>query len=115
VLWIGVNDATLGAATIYANIQAYCIAARSAGWNKIILCTEIDAVTGAWHGTVWPALNALIYANHSFVDGIADLGARVELQDATNLTYYNADQVHLVTAGYAIVGAVVGTALDLLK
>ncbi len=115
VVWIGVNSYTLTAQQIYDGIKSYCQNARASGWNTIILCTEIDAQFNMdWHNTIYPALNALIYADHSFVDAVADLGARPELQDATNLTYYNADKIHLTTAGYAVVGEVVGDVLNLL-
>ena len=113
-VWIGVNSNET-AQQIYDKIKLYCQNARASGWNKIILCTEIDAQSNmTWHNTIYPALNTLIYADHSFVDAIADLGARPELQDATNLTYYNADKIHLTAAGYAVVGEVVGAALNSL-
>ena len=115
VYFAGVNDGdSVSAQTTYDNIKAYLIAARSAGWSKIILCTEIDAQdTGrsSWHNSQWPAINALITADHSFADAVADLGARPELQDATNTTYYLSDKLHLTPAGYAVIGEEVGYAL----
>ena len=42
---------------------------------------------------------------------VADLGADARLQNALNLTYYNADAVHLTTAGYAAVGGILAGAI----
>jgi hypothetical protein len=100
VLWAGLNDCTGGlrtAAQIYADTQTYCAARKAAGWNKVILCSEVDAQgTGCstWHSTTWPALRALTDADHSFVDGYADLGGDARLQDATNTAYFAADKIH---------------------
>lgn len=105
VVWAGVNSAAVGAATIYSQLQTYIAARRAAGWNKIILCSEIDAQSSmTWHNTVWPALNVLLAADHSFADGFIDLGGDARLQNALDTTYYLADKVHLTAAGYAVVG-----------
>jgi hypothetical protein len=108
VLWCGVNDgAVLTAQQIYDNLKNQCLLVRSLG-GKAIICTEIDSQANmTWHNTVWPALNALLAADHAFADGYADLGARAELQNALDTTYYNADKIHLTAAGYAIVRDVV--------
>jgi hypothetical protein len=108
VVWAGVNYSpdTTGA-QIYARLAAYCTARKAAGW-KVVICSEIDCQdaahnTAGWHVTMWPALNTLIAADHSFAAGYVDLGAIVGLQDATNLTYFIADAVHLTDVGYALV------------
>lgn len=44
-------------------------------------------------------------------DALADLGNNANLQDATNTTYFNADKVHLTTAGYNIVAGIVAAAI----
>lgn len=118
VVWGGVNDVDTNAAGIYARLQTYCLARRAAGWS-VVVCTEIDAQDAArnavdWHGTVYPALNTLLRNDHSFADGFADLGAAAELQDATNGTYFNADLVHLVAGGEAVVASVVAPVLAAL-
>lgn len=118
VVWGGVNGSSVGANTLYADLQTYCLARRSAGW-KVVVCSEIDAQdisrnAVGWHQTIWPALNALLAADHSFADGYADLGANVNLQDATNLTYFNADQVHPNATGFAIVANIVSSAISSL-
>ena len=111
VLLGGVNDAAAGAsaATIYASIKSYCEARRASGWDKIVLCTEIDAQSAAtqavgWHSTIWPALNTLLTAGYAdFADYLCDLGADSRLQDATDTTYYNVDLLHPNDAGYAVI------------
>lgn len=105
VVWCGVNDvAGMTAQQIYDALRAYCIAQRAAGWNKIIVCSEIDAQANmTWHNTTYPALNVLLRADHTFADGFVDLGNDVRLQNALDTTYYNADKIHLVTAGYNVV------------
>jgi lysophospholipase L1-like esterase len=120
VIWGGVNGVfTYDAADIWGQLQTYCANARAAGF-KVILCTEIDAqdagrnATG-WHTTTWPTLNALIRAGWaSIADGLADLGADARLQDATDLTYFGADQVHPVAAGYEVIGQIIANTLLLV-
>lgn len=114
VVWGGLNDATAGASatTIYNRLVSWCQGRRAAGF-RVVVCTEIDAQSAAtdavgWHSTIYPALNTLIRNNWStFADGLADLAANSALQDATNTTYYNADKVHLVSAGYAVVSNII--------
>jgi lysophospholipase L1-like esterase len=109
VVWYGVNDSgSSTAAQIYANIAAYCTARRAAGWEKIVVCTEIDAqgaVKAQWHDDdTWTDLNTLLRAGYAgFANALIDLGGDARLQDATDTTYYNADELHLVAAGYAVV------------
>jgi lysophospholipase L1-like esterase len=111
VLWGGVNDAAAGASatTIYTRIKAYCDARRAAGWDKIIVCTEIDAQSAAlqavsWHSTIYPALNIALRAGYTdFADYLVDLGADSRLQDATDTTYFNVDLLHPNDTGYAVV------------
>lgn len=111
VVWCGVNDALgLTAQQIYDNLHAYCEARRAAGWNRVIVCGEIDAVTAGWNAK-YQALNVLLAADHHFADGYAALGDNVNLQDHTDVVYFNGDGVHLTAAGYAEVAAVVAPVL----
>lgn len=108
VVWAGVNSVATGAAQIYADLKTYIAGRRAAVYDKIILCSEIDAQSNMdWHNTIWPALNALLNADHSFADGFADLGADARLQNALDTTYFNADKIHLTPAGYAVVASIV--------
>jgi lysophospholipase L1-like esterase len=123
VLWGGINDAmndAKNAADIYALINTYCTGRRAAGYNKILVCTEIDAQCFAanavgWHTTIQPALNALLRANHAFCDGLIDLGADTRLQDATNTTCFNSDKLHLNDNGYSVVAGLVRDAIILIQ
>lgn len=118
VVWGGVNDAAGGAdaATIWARFQTYCNTARAAGF-RVLLCTEIDAQSAElnavnWHTTIWPALNTLIRAGYAAVaDDLIDLGANAALQDATNLTNFNADKLHQSATGQGVVSGLVGAKL----
>lgn len=118
VVWAGVNDGVNGAtaAQIWSALQTYCTTVRAAG-QKVVLCTEIDGQSAAlntagWHGTIMPTLNTSVRGGWSSVaDALADLGANVNLQDATNTTFFNADKVHLTAAGYNIVAGIVAAAI----
>jgi lysophospholipase L1-like esterase len=119
VVWGGVNDFALNgsdAAAIYALLETLCTAKKALGYNKVYVCTEIDAqyttpAYDAWHATVYPALNVLLRADYSWCDGLIDLGADARLQDATNTTYFN-DKLHLKDAGYAVVAGLVKAKID---
>ena len=111
VIWGGVNDnASSTAEQIYNNLATYCAARKAAGWSRVIVCTEIDAVASGWTAK-YQALNTLIRNSHAWADAVADLGADARLQDNSNLTYYDADRTHLTTAGYAVVAGIVGAVL----
>ena len=54
----------------------------------------------------------LIRANWAtYADALADLGANANLQNSANLTYFNADGVHLTDAGYAVVTSIIDAAI----
>lgn len=115
VIWAGVNDSANTAQQIHDAIKTYCLARRAAGW-RVLVCTEIDAQDAGRLANGWTvkyqALNTLLKADYAdFADAIADLGANANLQDATNTTYFNADKLHLTTAGYTVVAGIVGAAL----
>lgn len=115
--WAGVNDAAAGAsaATIWSRMQTWAATVRAQGY-RVILCTEVDGQNTAlnavsYHSVTWPALNALIRAGWSSVaDGLADLGAEANLQDATNTTYFQADKLHPTATGYGVVAGVIAAA-----
>lgn len=113
VVWIGVNGASSKTALqIYNDIKTYCQAAKTAGWNKIVLCTEIDAQdtirnNAGWHTTKLPALNDLIRGDHSFVDAIADLAADARLMNALDQNYFNSDFIHPNAAGSDVAQSII--------
>jgi lysophospholipase L1-like esterase len=50
--------------------------------------------------------NSLIDADHDWVDEYIDICAEPEFDanaDRLNTTYYNADEIHLTTAGYTLI------------
>lgn len=114
VLLGGVNDGRAGvsAASIWANLQAHCIARRNEG-VRAVLCTEIDAQDASanangWHSTVLPALNTLIRAGWANVaEALVDLGADSRLADATNGTYFNGDLLHPNATGYGVMQSLI--------
>lgn len=101
--------------TGYANVVANCGQLRAAGF-KVVVCTCFARLgtgsSGATTTTI-TAINTLIRTNWAtFADAIADLAANANLSDSTNTTYFQADNVHLTTAGYGVVAGLVQTALS---
>lgn len=99
----------LTAQVMVDNVQAYCAQARSYGL-KIVVCTcPAGKLSGDPADTVTRELAANVILRNtytSFADKLADVGAVSQLDaqaDITNTTYYNADQLHLTTAGYTLV------------
>lgn len=124
VLWGGVNDVNAGtsAATTFASILGYCTDRKTAGWDKVIVCTEIAAnnATSIAHSymTAMATINTSIRNQASPPwDAIADLGADTHFDEATDCadaTYYNADQIHPAAAGADLVASYIYTALTTL-
>jgi hypothetical protein len=110
VFWAGVNSTGLTTQQLYDAIKAYCQARKAIGWS-VVVCTEIDCqhatqVANNW-STKYLELNTMLRADYSFADRLADLGENAALQDATDTTYFNADKIHLIQAGYNVVGSIV--------
>jgi lysophospholipase L1-like esterase len=115
VLWGGVND-NEGAEAMHARLVTWCTAVRALGY-RVVVCTEIDAQDAPRLASGWPtnylALNELIRANYAtYADGLADLGGNAALQNAADVTYYNADKVHLNNDGYSVVAGIVAAAVS---
>lgn len=117
VHWEVTNDllSNSGAAA-WANTVTHLEARRKAGWNAIVVCNAIDRQQTGVPGDMATRIsdyNALAAANwSSYADGFADLYANTELQDSTNATYFDADKVHLVAAGFAVVASTVQTVVS---
>lgn len=107
----GINDFASDAATVYGYIQTYCENRKTANPDlEICVCTLADA--GGGRRTEIDAINALIRANYTdFADSLADVN--LVLNDYTNLTYFNVDEIHHTTAGYGAKAAVIQAALGL--
>lgn len=112
VLWIGFNDIFTGGRTgaqVFADIVTWCTARKAAGWKTVVLTIHPVAYAG-WDTEEAErlALNALINGGDSSIDQVADVSALAHLQNPADATYFQ-DGVHLTTAGYADVAALVAT------
>lgn len=119
-LRIGTNLTSSDVAVASGRIRTYCLARQAAGW-KVILCpiwdqlytsmptrgpNYVQPMNAAFAGfgtsdgvaAVVPATNALLYGT----------GA------SANTTYFNGDQVHLTSAGYALAAAEFATVYNRL-
>lgn len=88
----------------------YCEAARAAGWDKIYIVNATPAgpplYANNWQAGAWDTYNTALDAAWSgFADGIVDMRTITQLQDYTNTTYFDSDQLHRTAAGYALVAA----------
>lgn len=119
VVWELRNDMVLNGLTpaqAITNLAAYCNAARAHGYDKIIVCNTIADGSGDanFTPTDQAEVNALLAANyHTFVDHLVDLAADSRFQNPADTTYYAADKLHLVSAGYAVVAELVKPVVDL--
>lgn len=118
VLFCGTNDIAGGAdgATTYARALAYCQARQAAGW-LIVIVTMLPRGDATFEAKR-VIYNNLVAANwQTFADAYypAHLDANIGVASAnTNLTYYNADQVHPINAGHAIIATGVTAAISTL-
>lgn len=117
--WIGTNDlgAGVSAASLYTSYVAFCQARKTAGWKVVAftILPRTNAGDPADFEAQRTAFNALVRANYTaFAHALADVGADATIGVAgaqNNATYYNADKVHLLAAGYTIVKNIVNTAM----
>lgn len=91
------------------NFWDYCDGRRTAGFKVFVGTIHARlAVVDGYPGLELSAeniaaANALIRTEYTFhAEGIFDLAAQTELSDYNNTTYFNADKIHLTTAGYAV-------------
>jgi lysophospholipase L1-like esterase len=115
IFWGGVNDlgTSATAETVYQRILTYCTARKAAGWN-VFACTILPQ---DHYTSILDFEDKRVYVNNKIrtelidvVDGIIDFTTDENIGqkgDETNLTYYNADKIHLTDAGYAIVANMV--------
>jgi len=109
--WIGTNDiqgGTSGADTYTAYVNL-CNARRAEGY-KVMAFTILPRTPGTYEAQRI-IFNNLVIANYaSFSDGLVDVGSdsRIGIAGAySDLTYYNADGVHLNDTGYGVVASIV--------
>jgi lysophospholipase L1-like esterase len=111
---IGANDAQdAGAAQFVANLKAYCLARKAATPGlKIVVATLLPQVTAGFNA-VRDAANALIKADPSFWDAIADFAADPTMgcdSCAANTTYF-IDGEHPTPTGHAVLGPIARAAI----
>lgn len=116
-IWAGTNDIQSGdsAATVYAAMQTYCAAARAAGFKVFCasMMTRSDVTVGNGREAVRLAYNALMTAGASgFSDGYVDIDTNPHLTNNADGTYFHADGIHLIAAGYAQVAAMFKTVIN---
>lgn len=111
VFWEGSNDLFFNGTELATErrMRDYILRRKAKGWY-VINCTIIPrngVSTPAGFDTLRLAVNTWINAGSSGAHAIADLAAVANLSDPNDTTYFNADKVHLTTAGAAEVEAVV--------
>jgi len=110
IFWEHTNDLTtsLGNRTPAQALQDakdYVTLAHNAGLIVISL-NVIPRLNTSFSDATRLAFNALIDADNSWLDGYINICAEPEFDanaDRLNTTYYNADEIHLTTAGYTII------------
>lgn len=110
----GTSDLIAGtsAATLLSTVQSYVQARQAAGW-RVIVCTipPWSTITGPQE-TERAAYNTSL-RSAGWWDGLADLAAHANLDDATDATYF-VDGTHFTAAGAQAARDVVLTALATL-
>lgn len=100
----------------YGRLQTYWALCRATGFRVIAVTLPAGAPSGSTnpYNTYRNALNTQILSNPSLYDAVArpDLNANIGQDgDQTNTTYFNADLLHLTTAGYAELATAISAAL----
>lgn len=93
-------------AQCFARLQQWCQERKAAHpWNTRVM-TLLARTGGAFMSAITEH-NALVRAGDPAIDRVVDVGAgspiELALSDSSNLTYYQADGLHLTTAGYGII------------
>lgn len=106
--WELTNDLNTGQTPAQAlvNLKSYCSQAKAMGLIVYVLTCIPRNPTWISNANRL-SLNSLILADTSFCDGVIDVCAMAEFNEAsdyTNTTYYNSDGTHLTTAGYNLIG-----------
>jgi lysophospholipase L1-like esterase len=113
LVWIGANDYATPLSAFTQDLTAYWQKRRAAGY-KIIAFTVLPR--GDKSPLEQVAMNDWIRDNwKSYCDGLVDVAVVPELQDPTNLDYFNKDEIHLTDAGNTIVAKLVSQAVANLK
>jgi hypothetical protein len=100
--------------SIERRMRDYVLRRRAKGWYVIVptILPRTGAGTPAGFEADRGTLNTWLLAGSSGANAVVDLTGNANLADSTNVTYFNADKVHLTTAGAAEVAAAVQTAVE---
>jgi lysophospholipase L1-like esterase len=113
-LLLGANDKGDGVSTFEGNLKAYCLARKAATPGlKIVLATLLPQTTSGFNA-FRDAVNALIYADPSFYDALADFAASSTMgcdACAANTTNFP-DGEHPSIAGHAILAPIAQAAIQ---
>ena len=113
LFWGGPNDAGEPAAQIWQEMHDLAVAARGAGFSKVVTLNMLPKALGAGGGpdtgynAKRDAVNALLAADHSFVDAMVDVAADPVMglvASTANVTYYY-DGWHPAAAGHVLIAA----------
>jgi lysophospholipase L1-like esterase len=93
----------------YNNIKSYCQARKAVGW-KVIVATALPRTSSvnANYETYRLSVNSQVVANavaEGWADAVADVASNATIGatgTSTNTTYYAADGIHLIDAGYTV-------------
>lgn len=113
LIFCGTNDIftdTLTGAQTYTKLKTLTTALSTVGYTKIIPFTQLPRGASSIDAER-AAFNAAIKTDGDFIDVVC-LDSEANLLDATNTTYFNADQVHLKDPGAALIHPLVTAALD---
>jgi lysophospholipase L1-like esterase len=110
----GINDVNNGASgeNSYQRHKDYGLRRKYKGWQVIVCtCPPATSATGVKE-TARDNLNTLLRNNWAdFADALVDLDLDPAFDDPTDLTYYDADGIHLNNTGYGVVAALVQDAI----
>jgi len=114
VVFAGTNDINAGAdaTTTISRLTTYFNSRRTAGWNKIILCTAIprENFTGTQNGHL-ATYNAFVTANTLGADAVVDLAA-LGWAFGTHYQGTTPNRIHPNAAGRLLIVAAVQAALE---
>lgn len=113
-VWAGTNDLFFGAtaAATEGFIQAYCLARKAAGWDKVLIATILprsNVGTPVGFEAARVAVNIWLRAHWTeFADALMDFSAdsRIGEEDDDENAFFYADLVHMTATGYGIVAGI---------
>jgi lysophospholipase L1-like esterase len=105
------NDVNFNAVTLeqaITNVQAYVTQARANGWEVLLITPTPTSQTTNGQNTIINNFNAWLRLHPEWSDiPIVDTAAHASLSNPANLTFFNADGLHLTDAGYAVIADLV--------